>query len=355
MELSMSGSLDRRLDWANGEGSTFRDEGMSVGMDHMRMWGEDVQMSVKYSDLIIGDRVGAGACSAVHLATHKDTGEKYAIKWFNIFDQNHSQMLFAELNFLHQVDSEAIISMKGAFHDSGRCGLILEYMDRGSLEFLLDPEIAVTEEVMAAIVFQVIWGLGYLHYDNHLHRDIKPGNILMNTQGQVKLSDFGISKELEETTAMTSTAVGSYRYMSPERLLGQRYDASGDIWSLGITVVELWIKRYPLSESNDVPIEIFSDIETNIGNIVNERDFPSSSMRQALQSMVEYEAADRGTSESLASADWFLDCDIRSIASAQQVVADWLRDPYVRRGESKREESKGDRHHHHHHRSSNHK
>ena len=55
--------------------------------------------------------------------------------------------------------------------------------------------------------------------------------------------------------------------MSPERLLGQRYDASGDIWSLGITVVELWIKRYPLSESNDVPIEIFSDIETNIGNI----------------------------------------------------------------------------------------
>ena len=59
-------------------------------------------MSVKYSDLIIGDRVGAGACSAVHLATHKDTGEKYAIKWFNIFDQNHSQMLFAELNFLHQ-------------------------------------------------------------------------------------------------------------------------------------------------------------------------------------------------------------------------------------------------------------
>lgn len=198
---------------------------------------------------------------------------------------------------------------------------------------------------MAAITFQIIWGLGYLHYEKQLHRDIKPANILMNSQGHVKLSDFGISKELEETTAMSNTAVGSYRYMSPERLLGKKYDASGDIWSVGITIVELWTKRYPLSEISDSPIEILTEIENNIESIVSERNFPSPRMRQVLLSMLEYEPNHRATSVSIAGAEWFEECGISDLRIAQQTVEDWLRNP------PRREESKSSsRHHHHHHR-----
>jgi len=74
---------------------------------------------------------------------------------------------------------DALIALKGIFHQQGSIGVIIEYMDRGSLEFLLRADVHLTEPVMAAIAFQIIWGLGYLHYEKQIHRDIKPANILM--------------------------------------------------------------------------------------------------------------------------------------------------------------------------------
>eukprot|EP01035_Chromulina_nebulosa_P027550 gene27550-36250_t len=126
-------------------------------------------------------------------------------------------------------------------------------MDKGSLEFMSNKTINVSEAVMAAITFQIIWGLGYLHFENQIHRDVKPANILMNSQGQVKLSDFGISKELDGSAAMVKTAVGSYHYMSPERLLGDK--------SVGITILQLWNKVYPFEKVSDTPIDLLSQIE----------------------------------------------------------------------------------------------
>lgn len=73
------------------------------------------------------------------------------------------------------------------------------------------------ELVTACILYQILWGLAYLHYEHSIHRDIKLGNVLINSSGVVKLSDFGISRILDSTTAMSHTAVGTSRYMSPER------------------------------------------------------------------------------------------------------------------------------------------
>jgi serine/threonine protein kinase len=99
--------------------------------------------------------------------------------------------------------------------------------------------------------------------------------IVQNSRGEVKLSDFGISKELDSSTAMSHTAVGSYRYMSPERLLGEKYDASGDIWSVGITIVQLWTKSYPFSSVADTPIDLFGELEHfNFDRVVSKTVFP---------------------------------------------------------------------------------
>jgi serine/threonine protein kinase len=136
-------------------------------------------LEVQYDDLILGDRIGQGACSSVNLARHRSTKEIYAIKMFNIYDHGQASQLYNEILLLTSFQCDALISLKGAFHDQGCIGVILEYMDRGSLEFLMDKDIQIEEEGMAAITFQIIWGLGYLHYEKQLHRDIKPGNILM--------------------------------------------------------------------------------------------------------------------------------------------------------------------------------
>lgn len=115
----------------------------------------------------------------MNLAQHRVTKEVYAIKMFNIYDHAQASQLYNEILLLTSFQCDALISLKGAFHDQGCIGVILEYMDRGSLEFIMDKDIPMNEEVMAAISFQVIWGLGYLHYEKQIHRDIKPGNMLM--------------------------------------------------------------------------------------------------------------------------------------------------------------------------------
>jgi hypothetical protein len=118
------------------------------------------------------------------------------------------------------------------------------------------------ERVLAAIAFQILWGLCYLHYGGKMHRDIKPANILFSSSGGVKISDFGISSIVSGSVALSNTSVGTFKYMSPERLLGESYDATSDLWSLGLTLVELVLRRYPLERCATTPIDLVSELET---------------------------------------------------------------------------------------------
>jgi serine/threonine protein kinase len=112
--------------------------------------------------------------------------------------------------------------------------VILEFMNLGGLDNVQRkaPGKCIPEKVLAAMAYQILFGLGYLEFERRVHRDIKPQNILVNTTGRVKLTDFGISRELS-TAVLAKTFIGSFKYMSPERILHQPYDYASDIWSLG--------------------------------------------------------------------------------------------------------------------------
>jgi serine/threonine protein kinase len=86
------------------------------------------------------------------------------------------------------------------------------------------------EAVLADIAFQALSGVHYLHMNKNVHRDIKPANILCSSTGVVKIADFGISKALDKTTGFANTFVGTVCYMSPERITGEIYSFSSDIW-----------------------------------------------------------------------------------------------------------------------------
>lgn len=82
-----------------------------------------------------------------------------------------------------------------------------------------------------------------------MHRDIKPDNILVHSDGFVKLTDFGITKQLDDTIGLANTFLGTMNYMSPERMKGKKYNFEGDIWSLGIILVEVMTGAYPYKET----------------------------------------------------------------------------------------------------------
>lgn len=97
----------------------------------------------------------------------------------------------------------------------------------------------IPEDKIIELLIGMVLGLQYIHKNGILHRDLKPQNILMDDAGTPKISDFGISKTLENSKKYTKSIVGSYVYMSPEALQGNCCDTNSDIWSLGCIMHEL--------------------------------------------------------------------------------------------------------------------
>eukprot|EP01099_Mayorella_cantabrigiensis_P002650 TRINITY_DN2156_c0_g1_i1.p1 TRINITY_DN2156_c0_g1~~TRINITY_DN2156_c0_g1_i1.p1 ORF type:complete len:260 (-),score=59.11 TRINITY_DN2156_c0_g1_i1:140-919(-) len=124
----------------------------------------------------------------------------------------------------------------------------MEYCSGGSiLDLIKICKLKLTEEEISAIVYSVVSGLSYLHSQKILHRDIKAGNILLSSDGVAKLADFGVSAALTSTMARANTVIGSPYWMPPEVIMGSPYDNRVDVWSLGITTLEMAEGSPPLS------------------------------------------------------------------------------------------------------------
>ena len=159
------------------------------------------------------------------------------------------KQIVRELQIMHDCASPHIVSFYGAYvHETHIC-LCMEYMDLGSLEAIYKRNGPVPEPILAQCARAVVGGLTYL-YEAHkiMHRDVKPSNILLARSGAFKICDFGVSGELINSVA--DTFVGTSTYMSPERISGDPYSVKSDVWSLGITLVELALGRFPFVQDD---------------------------------------------------------------------------------------------------------
>lgn len=155
--------------------------------------------------------------------------------------------IMQELTVLHKCNSPYIVGFYGTFFSPtvGEISLCMEYMDGGSLDLILKKVGRIPEPILGKITVAVLEGLKYLRYKQQvLHRDVKPSNLLVNTRGEIKMCDFGVSGELINSKAITF--VGTRSYMSPERLVGTGYNIRSDIWSLGLSLIEMAIGQYPI-------------------------------------------------------------------------------------------------------------
>ncbi|CAK8534309.1 unnamed protein product [Lathyrus sativus] len=205
--------------------------------------------------------LGHGNGGTVYKVRHKVTSTIYALKVnHNDSDPTTRRRTLTEINILRRAtDCPNIVKFHGSFEKpTGDIAILMELMDSGSLETALKTNGTFSESKLATVARDVLNGLAYLHARNIAHRDIKPSNILVNNKNEVKIADFGVSKLMGRTLEACNSYVGTCAYMSPERfdpeVYGGNYNGfSADIWSLGLTLFELYVGHFPFLQSGQRP------------------------------------------------------------------------------------------------------
>lgn len=210
--------------------------------------------------------LGEGAGGSVAKCRLKTGSKIFALKTINTLntDPEFQKQIFRELQFNRSFKSNYIVRYYGMFRDelNSSIYIAMEYMGGKSLEAvyknLLSRGGRIGEKVLGKISEDVLRGLSYLHEKKIIHRDIKPQNILFNDEGEVKLCDFGVSGEAVNSLATTFT--GTSFYMAPERIQGEPYSVTCDVWSLGLTILEVAQGVFPFGSdkitANIAPIEL---------------------------------------------------------------------------------------------------
>ncbi|THC89197.1 hypothetical protein EYZ11_011354 [Aspergillus tanneri] len=195
--------------------------------------------------------LGEGAGGAVTRCKLKGGKTVFALKIITT-DPNPDvkKQIVRELNFNKDCASDHICRYYGAFMDksTGTISIAMEFCEGGSLDSIYKEVKKLGgrtgEKVLGKVAEGVLNGLTYLHSRKIIHRDIKPSNILLCRDGQVKLCDFGVSGEFG-TKGDANTFIGTSYYMAPERITGQSYTITSDVWSLGVTLLEVAQHRFP--------------------------------------------------------------------------------------------------------------
>ena len=183
----------------------------------------------------------------MYKAVDSQTGQCVAIKMvaMNRFKSDHKQSITFEIDLLKKLDHQNIVKYVDTVNSGHSLCIILEFIEGGSLEYLIKKFGCFSETLVAIYIKQVLRGLEYLHRQGVIHRDIKGGNILTTRDGVVKLADFGVATKLTDAEKSNSFA-GTPYWMAPEVIeTSGRATPACDIWSVGCTVYELLKGRPP--------------------------------------------------------------------------------------------------------------
>jgi serine/threonine protein kinase len=167
-------------------------------------------------------------------------------------DENFTRRFVLEAKAAASLDHSNIVKIIDFGAEGASYYMVMEFIDGESLREILDRCKQVPLEVALALTYEVLGGLQHAHSKGIVHRDIKPGNIMVTDSGQVKITDFGLAKLLEGATHHTAadTVLGTPLYMSPEQAFGESVDQRSDIFSLGTMLYEMITGVQPFKDDN---------------------------------------------------------------------------------------------------------
>lgn len=201
----------------------------------------------------LGERLGTGAMSEVWQATDLELERLVAIK---LLGQDADPSRFErEARAAASLGHPNIVQLFDYGTHEGRPYMVLEYLPRGTLEERLTPGTPLQDEETAAIARDIAAGLAHAHGRGLVHRDLKPGNILFDSEGRAKIADLGIARMSGAgTLTEAGTVLGTAAYISPEQARGEPATPASDVYSFGVVLFRLLTGRLPF-ESSD-PMEL---------------------------------------------------------------------------------------------------
>jgi serine/threonine-protein kinase len=217
--------------------------------------------------------VGTGTSSRVFLAIDLQLKRRVAVKLLHealAEDQGFLQRFRAEARAAGALNHPNIVSVFDWGEDTSQ-GVLLpylvtEYLGGGSLRSMLDQSGLLSQSQTLVVGLQTARALAHAHLRGLVHRDVKPGNLLFDEEGRLRLADFGLARALAEAswTEPSGSMAGSTRYASPEQALGRRLDGRSDVYSLALILVECVTGRVPLvgeTTASTLALRTQSDVE----------------------------------------------------------------------------------------------
>jgi len=202
---------------------------------------DDKKVSVEDFDLLTV--IGQGSFGKVVQARHRETGNIYAMKILekkNIVDRGEMQHTQSEKNILQKIRHPFIMNLHYAFQTTDKLYLVMDFINGGELFYHLQNERKFSTERARFYAAEIVLGLEHLHKQGIIYRDLKPENLLLDSDGHICITDFGLSKEgMAKPGDRTNTFCGTPEYLAPEVLLGEDYGKAVDWWSLGTLVYEM--------------------------------------------------------------------------------------------------------------------
>ncbi len=204
------------------------------------------------------EKIGAGGMSDVFKARDHILGRNVAIKVLK-------QEFAADVNFVTKFRTEAqsaaglehpnIVNIYDVGSEEGIYFIVMEYVEGVTLKTYIEKKVQLTYKEAVSIAIQVGRGIEAAHAKHIIHRDIKPQNILISTEGKAKVTDFGIARAVSSNT-ISADVMGSVHYSSPEQARNGFVDGKSDIYSLGIVMYEMVTGRVPFDGDTTVAVAI---------------------------------------------------------------------------------------------------